>query len=65
MTRLCRKISPGGSYAVFIMENPSDGGSVLTKDAMDALWELDAKVLAVEVSARRFSIAVHKDPYEG
>ena len=34
------------------MENPSQGGSVLTKEAMDAVWELDAKVLALEVRQR-------------
>ena len=34
---------------MMLMENPSEGGSVLTKEAMDSLWELDAKVLAIEV----------------
>lgn len=38
------------------MENPAEGGSVLTKQALDALWELDAKVLAVEVRQRGLQV---------
>ena len=31
------------------MENPSDGGSVLTQDSLNALWELDGLVKDIEV----------------
>ncbi|CAN0008265.1 unnamed protein product, partial [Ectocarpus sp. 12 AP-2014] len=35
-----------GEYASFLVESPS--GSVLTKESVDAIWELDAIVMAVE-----------------
>lgn len=38
----------GFEFAVIIVEDPSDGGNVLTKAALDAVWELDALVLEVE-----------------
>lgn len=31
------------------MESPSGEDSVLTKESMDAMWELDEKVLSMEV----------------
>ena len=34
-------------YASLLVESPS--GSVLTKESVDAIWELDAIVMAVEV----------------
>lgn len=43
-------ISLGGEYAVILMERSSETGSVLTKAAMDVLWELDAIVKIVEVN---------------
>ena len=46
---VCACPSPGNEFALFLMEAPSEGGSVLTKESVDALWELDAKVLALEV----------------
>lgn len=44
-----------GTFAVILMENPAEGGSVLTKQALDALWELDAKVLAVETEGKTYA----------
>lgn len=39
------------AYGVLLLESPSgSGGSVLTKDAFDKLWDIHAEVLALEVS---------------
>lgn len=39
----------GNEFALILLESPSEGGSVLTKESLDALWEIDAKVLEIEV----------------
>lgn len=36
-------------YALFLVESPSEDGSVLTKASVDSLWELDAIVLTLKV----------------
>ena len=36
-------------YALIIVENPLDGGSVLTQESLNALWELDGLVMDIEV----------------
>lgn len=41
--------APGDEFAVFLMEAPSEDGSVLTKASIDALWEIHALVLGIEV----------------
>lgn len=38
------------AFAVFVLENPEDEGSVLTKESMDTFWEIHAKILDIEVS---------------
>lgn len=43
-------VFPGRDYAVILVDSPSDDGNILTKDAMDALWELHNSVLEIEVS---------------
>jgi len=43
-------IFPGSDYAAILADSPSsDDGNILTKDAMDALWELHELVLEIEV----------------
>lgn len=42
----------GAGFAVFLAESPSDGGNLLTKDSLDSLWELDARILKLEVRFR-------------
>ncbi|CAM9472679.1 unnamed protein product, partial [Ascophyllum nodosum] len=42
-------------YAVILMDSPSDGGSILTKEAMDALWELHSLVLEIEADGKTYS----------
>ncbi|CAM9170392.1 unnamed protein product, partial [Ectocarpus sp. 8 AP-2014] len=41
-----------GEYAAFLVESPS--GSVLTKESVDVIWELDAIVKAVEAGGNTF-----------
>eukprot|EP00904_Undaria_pinnatifida_P008217 jgi/Undpi1/4525/HiC_scaffold_18.g07879.m1 len=44
-----------GDYAVMLMESPSGRDSVLTKESIDAVWELDEKVLAIGVEGNRYA----------
>lgn len=37
-------------YAVILVDSPSDDDNILTKEAMDAIWELHSVVLEIEVS---------------
>lgn len=39
----------GSEFALILLEHPEDGGSVLTKESMDALWALDATIVGIEV----------------
>lgn len=41
----------GGDFAVILMEAPSEDGSVLTKESMDTVWEIDALVMGIQVCA--------------
>lgn len=41
---------PAAEFGVFLMENSAENGNVLTKKSLDALWEIDALVLGIEVS---------------
>lgn len=52
LLRLCLRYPPVSeeAFAVFVLENPEDGGSVLTKESMDSFWELHTKILEIEVS---------------
>lgn len=50
--RLCLLWS-GSDWALLILEHPEEGGSVLTKEAMDIFWELDENIGEVEVSFAR------------
>ncbi|CAM9472819.1 unnamed protein product [Ascophyllum nodosum] len=43
------------SYAVILMDSPSDGGNILTKEAMDTLWELHSLVLEIETDGKTYS----------
>ncbi|CAM9850692.1 unnamed protein product, partial [Ectocarpus sp. 12 AP-2014] len=43
----------GGEFASFLVESPS--GNVLTKESVDAIWELDAIVMAVEVDGNTYA----------
>ncbi|CAM9814630.1 unnamed protein product [Ectocarpus sp. 4 AP-2014] len=45
----------GGEFASFLVESPSETGSVLTKESVDAIWELDAIVMAVEVDGNTYA----------
>eukprot|EP00752_Nemacystus_decipiens_P004731 g4312.t1 len=51
----------GGEYALILMERSSETGSVLTKAAMDVLWELDAIVKAVETDGKTYADLCAKD----
>ncbi|CAM9459401.1 unnamed protein product [Scytosiphon promiscuus] len=48
-------------YAAILMESPSETGSVLTKEAMDVLWELDAIVRAVGSEGETYAELCSKD----
>lgn len=39
----------GSDYAVILVDSPSDDGNILTKEAMDAIWELHSVALEIEV----------------
>lgn len=39
----------GSDYALLLLESAVEGGNVLTMDAVDMIWELNARVLALEV----------------
>ncbi|CBJ26527.1 conserved unknown protein [Ectocarpus siliculosus] len=45
----------GGEFASFLVESPSETGSVLTKESVDAVWELDAIVMAVKVDGNTYA----------
>eukprot|EP00904_Undaria_pinnatifida_P008203 jgi/Undpi1/4512/HiC_scaffold_18.g07866.m1 len=50
-------------YALIIVENPSDGGSVLTQESLNALWELDGLVMDIETDeGNRFSDLCTTEP---
>lgn len=38
-------------FALLLFETSSEGGNVLTKGALDAVWELDERILELEVNA--------------
>lgn len=42
-------IRAGSDYALLLVESAVEGGSVLTKDAVDMLWELNTRVMNLEV----------------
>ncbi|CBJ26537.1 conserved unknown protein [Ectocarpus siliculosus] len=50
-----------GEYATFLVESPSETGSVLTKESVDAVWELDAIVMAVEVDGNTYADLCSKE----
>lgn len=41
---------PDDEYAVVLLEHSSETGSLLTKQGIDSLWELNAIITAIEVS---------------
>ncbi|CAM9472608.1 unnamed protein product [Ascophyllum nodosum] len=43
------------SHAVILMDSPSDGGNILTKEAMDTLWEIHRLVLEIETDGKTYS----------
>lgn len=43
-------VLPGSDYAAILADSPSDDGNILTKETMDAIWELHNSVLEIEVS---------------
>ncbi|CAM9260832.1 unnamed protein product [Ectocarpus sp. 13 AM-2016] len=50
-----------GEYATFLVESPSETGSVLTKESVDAVWELDAIVMAIEVDGNTYDDLCSKE----
>ncbi|CAM9359742.1 unnamed protein product, partial [Ectocarpus fasciculatus] len=50
-----------GEFASFLVENPSETGSVLTKESVDAIWELDAIVMAVKAGGNTFADVCTKE----
>ncbi|CAN0008284.1 unnamed protein product [Ectocarpus sp. 12 AP-2014] len=48
-----------GEFASFLVESPS--GSVLTKESVDAIWELDAIVMAVEAGGNTYADVCAKE----
>ncbi|CBJ26534.1 conserved unknown protein [Ectocarpus siliculosus] len=50
-----------GEFASFLVESPSETGSVLTKESVDAIWELDAIVRAVEVGGNTYADVCGKE----
>ena len=41
--------NPDSNYAVILIDSPSEGGNLLTKEAMDAFWGLNSLVMDLEV----------------
>ncbi|CAN0119730.1 unnamed protein product, partial [Pylaiella littoralis] len=41
----------GSDYALMLLESAVEGGNVLTMDAVDMIWELNARVLALETES--------------
>ncbi|CAM9613684.1 unnamed protein product [Ectocarpus sp. 12 AP-2014] len=50
-----------GEFATFLVESPSETGSVLTKDSVDAIWELNAIVMAVEAGGNTYAKVCSKE----
>ncbi|CAM9899558.1 unnamed protein product, partial [Ectocarpus sp. 12 AP-2014] len=50
-----------GEFATFLVESPSETGSVLTKESVDAIWELDAIVMAVEAGGNTYADLCSKE----
>ncbi|CAM9359667.1 unnamed protein product, partial [Ectocarpus fasciculatus] len=50
-----------GEFASFLVESPSETGSVLTKESVDAIWELDAIVMAVEADGNTYADVCSKE----
>lgn len=49
-------LASGSDYALLLLENAVEGGNVLTKASVDTLWELNARVWALEVENMRFNL---------
>lgn len=49
-TTSCIRYFAGSGYAIFLLEHPSEDGNLLTKESLDSLWEIDARVWEIEVS---------------
>lgn len=56
LTDYCLIVFLGGDYAVILVDSPSDDENILTKEAMDAIWELHSVVLGIEVSIHGYLI---------
>lgn len=48
---MSRRSALDGGYAIMLLDSPSQDGSILTKNALDAVWELNSAVYSIEVSA--------------
>lgn len=44
---------PGSDFASILLEHPDEDGSVLNKHSVDAFWDLNAKIVQVEVNPSR------------
>eukprot|EP00752_Nemacystus_decipiens_P003669 g3381.t1 len=44
-------VTDGSDYALLLLESAVEGGNVLTKNSVDTLWALNAKVLALETGS--------------
>ncbi|CAM9198844.1 unnamed protein product, partial [Ectocarpus sp. 12 AP-2014] len=50
-----------GEYAAFLVESPSETGSVLTKESVDAIWELDSIVMSVQAGGKTYTDVCSKE----